>query len=431
MRDVGERVGGDLLADRRRDAPRRRPAGVLAPHQRSPGPASRPDRPQRDWDGTCVRQFCGCRTCSAGQVGAAASGVGRAAGCACFPNIRYGTERYPEKVARRLRALNIATWIASAVASGFAIVQFLDPTPGLWKVAAINALAAVVWATIPLLHRLGPLAATCLLASSSLYASIFVVLFFLGSGTGMQFYYLGCGGALSCCSSELSASFLRQYLLLRLRASSSLSRFWCLAIPGCCPLRCCSAISSPRRSRPARSRWSSYSMPCVRRRAPKRPPSASMSGPNPCSSNILPATIAERLKSRTEAVIADKFEEASILFADMAGFTARASDTAPGRPGAVPEPRIHGFRPAGRAPRAREDQDHGRRLHGGERRAGAAARPRRGLGASWRSRCATPRWTCAIRTDAACRSASASAAVRSWLASSARASSSTTSGAMR
>jgi adenylate cyclase len=45
--------------------------------------------------------------------------------------------------------------------------------------------------------------------------------------------------------------------------------------------------------------------------------------------NILPASIAERLKSRTEAVIADKFEEASILFADMAGFTARASETAP------------------------------------------------------------------------------------------------------
>jgi adenylate cyclase len=45
--------------------------------------------------------------------------------------------------------------------------------------------------------------------------------------------------------------------------------------------------------------------------------------------NILPATIAARLKSRTEAVIADKFEETSILFADMAGFTARASDMAP------------------------------------------------------------------------------------------------------
>ena len=45
--------------------------------------------------------------------------------------------------------------------------------------------------------------------------------------------------------------------------------------------------------------------------------------------NILPAAIAARLKSRTETVIADRYDEASILFADMAGFTARASETAP------------------------------------------------------------------------------------------------------
>src|SRR4029077_256910 len=45
--------------------------------------------------------------------------------------------------------------------------------------------------------------------------------------------------------------------------------------------------------------------------------------------NILPDSIARRLKRRSETVIADRYEEASILFADMAGFTARTSDTAP------------------------------------------------------------------------------------------------------
>jgi adenylate cyclase len=45
--------------------------------------------------------------------------------------------------------------------------------------------------------------------------------------------------------------------------------------------------------------------------------------------NILPASIAERLKSRTGEVVADRYDDASILFADMAGFTARTSDTAP------------------------------------------------------------------------------------------------------
>jgi hypothetical protein len=38
-------------------------------------------------------------------------------------------------------------------------VQFLDPTPGLWKVAIVNALAAPAWAAVPLVHCFGPLAA--------------------------------------------------------------------------------------------------------------------------------------------------------------------------------------------------------------------------------------------------------------------------------
>jgi len=45
--------------------------------------------------------------------------------------------------------------------------------------------------------------------------------------------------------------------------------------------------------------------------------------------NMLPASIAERLKQPARNVIADKYEEASVLFADIAGFTQRASDTAP------------------------------------------------------------------------------------------------------
>jgi adenylate cyclase len=45
--------------------------------------------------------------------------------------------------------------------------------------------------------------------------------------------------------------------------------------------------------------------------------------------NILPAVIAERLKDDPNATIADAHPEASVLFADMAGFTARSSDTPP------------------------------------------------------------------------------------------------------
>jgi adenylate cyclase len=45
--------------------------------------------------------------------------------------------------------------------------------------------------------------------------------------------------------------------------------------------------------------------------------------------NILPATIAQRLKDPTRNIIADKYDDAAILFADIAGYTKRASDTSP------------------------------------------------------------------------------------------------------
>jgi adenylate cyclase len=46
-------------------------------------------------------------------------------------------------------------------------------------------------------------------------------------------------------------------------------------------------------------------------------------------SNILPRSVADRLKAQSTAVIADRYEQASVLFADLAGFTALAGHTAP------------------------------------------------------------------------------------------------------
>lgn len=106
-----------------------------------------------------------------------------------LPNVRYGTEQYPENIARRLRVLNITTWIGAGVATFFAITQILDPAPGLQKVAAIHALAALVLTAVPLLHRIGPLAAPIAFVICA-YAAIFVVCSLLGTGTGMQFIYL-------------------------------------------------------------------------------------------------------------------------------------------------------------------------------------------------------------------------------------------------
>ena len=110
-----------------------------------------------------------------------------------LPDIRYGTENYPEKVARRLRALNLAAWIAAAVAAfGFAnyvVLEFLNPKPGLWKAGVVFALAASIWASVPLLHRFGTLWGALTL-TLTLQAYFFSLTWLFGTGSGVQMPYL-------------------------------------------------------------------------------------------------------------------------------------------------------------------------------------------------------------------------------------------------
>jgi signal transduction histidine kinase len=111
-----------------------------------------------------------------------------------IPNIRYGTERYPERVARRLRAVNITVWFFAGqiyvVLFFFFIERSFHPTPvggNEWKLILINLLAGPILLTVPLLHRFSPLAAPLFLILIA-YAFIFALNVFIGTGTGT---YLG------------------------------------------------------------------------------------------------------------------------------------------------------------------------------------------------------------------------------------------------
>jgi two-component system, sensor histidine kinase len=111
-----------------------------------------------------------------------------------LPDIRYGTENYPEKVARRLRALNLITWSAAAVAIfsavvDFAVVNFVNPKSGLWKAGVVAALGAAIWASVPLFHRFGTLWGA-LIFILTLYAYFFAFTCLFGTDSGLQLGYL-------------------------------------------------------------------------------------------------------------------------------------------------------------------------------------------------------------------------------------------------
>jgi adenylate cyclase len=246
-----------------------------------------------------------------------------------IPNIHYGTEGYPDKVARRLRALNIATWSGSALILFFGVLRFFDETtPFTWQLAVVNLTTAPILAALPLLHRFSSAAAPFVLALVG-DAFIFFVGARLGTGTGLFFYYSNL--------TALGILFLGTERILLTVTLGIVAAASIIALHMFVPHS--TGIASPERLfygnfvvNVAASSAVLYGLIFYAVRQfvhaedlleQEHERSESL------LTNILPPHIASRLKQRANAVIADAYPEASVLFADMAGFTARASDTAP------------------------------------------------------------------------------------------------------
>jgi adenylate cyclase len=243
-----------------------------------------------------------------------------------LPNIRFGTERYPDKVARRLRTLNIAVSAAAATHASYAGVLLFDPARYWWLVVW-NLGAALLYAGIPLLHRANRFAAPGA-ATVLFYADMVAFVFLLGTGIGIQFYIL-IGAALAVvyfgsermhiaiASGAVAAGLLIAVMVAAPYDTGLLPRWLFVASLVTNAVVSCGvlllivsyALGQAARAETAAEREFERSERLL--------------------TNILPGAIAARLKSEKERVIADRHDEASVLFADLAGFTARASDTTP------------------------------------------------------------------------------------------------------
>jgi adenylate cyclase len=238
------------------------------------------------------------------------------------PNIRFGTEGYPEKVARRLRATNIGAWIGAATLGLFAILRFVQGFAH-WKYAALVSLAL---ALSPFLHRLGSVAAP-LAVTGILYSWVFWLGINGGIANGATFIYFTAGafGILMVGAERVFLSVLIGGVSVGLLIGLHL---------GVSPR---DPVEYPT------ARWTfvinvlAYSTAlfaivfyAVRQfaRAEERAEHEHKRS-EALLTNILPPSIASRLKESPDVAIADAYEDASILFADMAGFTARASKMAP------------------------------------------------------------------------------------------------------
>ena len=216
--------------------------------------------------------------------------------------------------------------MAVFVSAGFGLVQILS-APQLWWTGIINVVGAAIYASIPLLHRFGELLPPLAFIGTA-YVSIFTICWFVGTGSGLQFYFL-----VAACLIVLQLGVDRIFLASILAAiaagmvitlqflvprDTGAQPGWALSLSFVVTTvsACVMVVTTV---------W--YSVrEIVRAEAAME---LEYERSEALLANILPASIADRLKDPARNIIADKYDDASVLFADIAGFTERASDMEP------------------------------------------------------------------------------------------------------
>jgi len=239
---------------------------------------------------------------------------------------RARSQVYSDRIARRRRILNLTASMAVFVSAGFGFVQILAE-PQLWWTGIINIVGAAIYAIVPLLHRFGELLPPLTFIGTA-YVSIFTICWFVGTGSGLQFYFL-----VAACLIVLQLGVDRIFLAAILAAIAAgmvitlqflvprdtgaqpvwaLSLYFVVTTISACVMVVTTVWYSVRE--------------IVRAEAAME---VEYERSEALLANILPSSIADRLKDPARNIIADKYDDASVLFADIAGFTERASDMEP------------------------------------------------------------------------------------------------------
>ncbi len=239
---------------------------------------------------------------------------------------RERNQHYAGAASRRVRLLNIAAWLSVLILATFLVVQ-IATNSWSWRIGSINIIAAIVFATVPWLYRFGDLVAPLTFMTAA-YVSVFVSCLAVGTGSGSEFFFLvgAClvvlllgiehivlASALAAVAAGLIIA--AEYLIPR---NTGLQPAWAQSVAfvvttiSACVMVVVTVWFALRDTARAEALMESE-----------------YERSEALLANMLPASIADRLKAPDRNVIADKYDEASVLFADIVGFTERASSTAP------------------------------------------------------------------------------------------------------
>ena len=233
---------------------------------------------------------------------------------------------YAERVARQRQVLNIIVWFAAAVSAGIAVTLLITQRGSIY-LAIVYAVMTLVFATIPLLHRFGVLIAPLAVVVTT-FVSVSIICWNIGTGAGLDFFFVVVAAAavlvlgiehivLASILAAIGAALVIT-LQFTVPPDTGVLPKWSVALGFVLSLisACIMSIAAV---------W--YALREIQRA--EEAIELEYQRSESLLANILPASIASRLKNPSTRVIADGFADASVLFADIAGYTEWASDTAP------------------------------------------------------------------------------------------------------
>lgn len=225
-----------------------------------------------------------------------------------------------------MQVLNLAAWITAAVTFIFGIVE-TTLSPGVVNLGLLNIANAVIFMLIPLLHRFGELVASLSFVIFA-YMTLTFVCWQVGTDSGMQFFYLVSASlavlilgvehtllAATVVALGTGLAITLQFMVpgdTRIQPRWMVNTGFVISMISACALIFVTVWYAMREAARAEA-----AMEVEYNRS------------EALLTNILPATVAEQLKDPAHGVIADRYDDASILFADIAGFTRRASEISP------------------------------------------------------------------------------------------------------
>jgi adenylate cyclase len=235
-----------------------------------------------------------------------------------------GIAGYPPQAQRRLKILNVVSYLIAFFTFAYAIQHvFVDVK--LWApVIVINLLLAVVALLVPLAHRFNEIAGGLILATAE-FVALFVLTGYLGHSSGIHIQYITYAAAPFVI---LGLGRLKLILALVITGFVLHLASWFLfpdhrAFLAVAPANLDAMYVTASVTTFGLIAATVYYAFHLAERAEAQTESLLR--------NILPETIVDRLKASPDATIADSFEEASVLFADLQGFVTLAKKLGPAR----------------------------------------------------------------------------------------------------